>query len=238
MDQVAIDKSTADRENLVVGDQIQVITDTGTYPFTITALVGLGDSDGFAGAIARRVGRRRPRSRCSARRTSTTRSTSRSTTASTRRTVIPRIEQVLPANTEVVTRDVLIKENKAGARHDHQRLRQRPARLRLRHRVRQRLPHQQRVPDHDRPTAAGAGPDAGRRRQGLPGHPPDPTPRRSSWRSSRRSLGIAGGVVRGQGADLDLQLGRRRVPEHGHRAAPAGPSSSPSSSASASRWRR
>ena len=50
IDQVAIDKATADREDIAVGDEIQVITDTGTYPFTVTALVGLGDSDGFAGA--------------------------------------------------------------------------------------------------------------------------------------------------------------------------------------------
>ena len=49
-DQVAIDKATADREDFAVGDQIQVITDTGTGTYTITALVGLGDSDGFAGA--------------------------------------------------------------------------------------------------------------------------------------------------------------------------------------------
>ena len=48
--EVAIDKATADREDFAVGDTIQVITDTGTLPFTITALVGLGDSDGFAGA--------------------------------------------------------------------------------------------------------------------------------------------------------------------------------------------
>ena len=38
------------REDFAVGDTIEVITDTGTFPFTITALVGLGDSDGFAGA--------------------------------------------------------------------------------------------------------------------------------------------------------------------------------------------
>ena len=49
-DEVAIDKASADRENFAVGDTIEVITDTGTHPFTITALVGLGDSDGFAGA--------------------------------------------------------------------------------------------------------------------------------------------------------------------------------------------
>ncbi len=50
IDQVAIDKATADREDIAVGDRIDVITDTGTYPFTVTALVGLGDTDGFAGA--------------------------------------------------------------------------------------------------------------------------------------------------------------------------------------------
>ena len=50
VDEVAIDKATADREDFAVGDTIQVITDTGTAPFEITALVGLGDSDGFAGA--------------------------------------------------------------------------------------------------------------------------------------------------------------------------------------------
>lgn len=49
-DEVAVDKATADRANLAVGDQVEIITDTGTHPFTITALVGLGDSDGFAGA--------------------------------------------------------------------------------------------------------------------------------------------------------------------------------------------
>ena len=38
------------RGHQAVGDQIKVITDTGTYPVTVTALVGLGDTDGFAGA--------------------------------------------------------------------------------------------------------------------------------------------------------------------------------------------
>ncbi|MBA3288318.1 MAG: ABC transporter permease [Acidimicrobiia bacterium] len=49
-DQVAIDKATADREDFAVGDTITVLTDTGSHDFTITALVGLGDSDGFVGA--------------------------------------------------------------------------------------------------------------------------------------------------------------------------------------------
>jgi putative ABC transport system permease protein len=48
--EVAIDKASADRANFAVGDTIDVITDVGRGTYTITALVGLGDSDGFAGA--------------------------------------------------------------------------------------------------------------------------------------------------------------------------------------------
>ena len=76
----------------------------------------------------------------------------------------PASRRCCPQGTEVVDRETIIEESKAGARPDHQRLRHRPAGLRLRHGVRQRLPHQQRVPDHDRPAAARAGADAGRRR--------------------------------------------------------------------------
>ena len=39
-DQVAIDKATADREDIKLGDEIKVITDTGTYPANVTTLVG------------------------------------------------------------------------------------------------------------------------------------------------------------------------------------------------------
>ncbi|MGI9030331.1 MAG: ABC transporter permease [Ilumatobacteraceae bacterium] len=48
--EVAIDAATADRANFDVGDPIEVITDIGRATYTITALVGLGDSNGFAGA--------------------------------------------------------------------------------------------------------------------------------------------------------------------------------------------
>ncbi|MGI9051334.1 MAG: ABC transporter permease [Ilumatobacteraceae bacterium] len=48
--EVAIDKETADREGFAVGDPIEVITDVGRQIYTISALVGLGDSDGFAGS--------------------------------------------------------------------------------------------------------------------------------------------------------------------------------------------
>ena len=95
----------ADREDFVVGDTIEVITDTGTHTFTITALVGLGDSDGFAGATlaawdvptaqqvtgaGRRARRRRRRRRGGV----------------DLATVAARIEEILPERTEVVTSEV------------------------------------------------------------------------------------------------------------------------------------
>ena len=51
-------------------------------------------------------------------------------------------------------------------------------------------------------------------------------------------LGIGGGVLVAAWPDLDLQLRRRRVPQQRHGAACRGRSCSPSSSASASRWHR
>ena len=49
-DQLAIDKATADRVGFEVGDQVAYVTDTGRFEGTITATVGLGDTDGFGGA--------------------------------------------------------------------------------------------------------------------------------------------------------------------------------------------
>jgi putative ABC transport system permease protein len=110
-DQVAIDKASADREDFAVGDRIFVLTDTGTHEFTITALIGLGDSDGFAGATIALW----------------------DTPTAVEvlgagdgfdaidvavedgvdiATVQDRIQEMLPPQTEVVTRDVLIDENK------------------------------------------------------------------------------------------------------------------------------
>lgn len=48
--EMALDKSTAERVGLEVGDQVQVLTDTGTHEFTLTALIGQGGTDGFTGA--------------------------------------------------------------------------------------------------------------------------------------------------------------------------------------------
>jgi putative ABC transport system permease protein len=49
-DEVAIDKSTADHNDLEIGQPIDVITATGRNTFRLTGLVGLGDSDSFGGA--------------------------------------------------------------------------------------------------------------------------------------------------------------------------------------------
>jgi putative ABC transport system permease protein len=50
LDEVAIDKATADRVGFRVGDPIRVVLSDGQHDFTIVGLVGLGESDGFVGA--------------------------------------------------------------------------------------------------------------------------------------------------------------------------------------------
>ncbi len=49
-DEVAIDKATASRENVEIGDTVDYVTDTGTYTAIVSGTLGLADSDGFAGA--------------------------------------------------------------------------------------------------------------------------------------------------------------------------------------------
>jgi putative ABC transport system permease protein len=49
-DELAIDKATADRENLSVGDEVTYLTDVGQFRGTIAATVGLGSGDSFGGA--------------------------------------------------------------------------------------------------------------------------------------------------------------------------------------------
>ena len=49
-DQVAVDSATARRVGIGVGDQVEVITDTGQEAFRVVGLVSLGNADGFAGA--------------------------------------------------------------------------------------------------------------------------------------------------------------------------------------------
>ena len=50
IDEVAIDKATADRIGYEVGDTIRVVLTNGQEDFTIVGMVGLGNSDGFVGA--------------------------------------------------------------------------------------------------------------------------------------------------------------------------------------------
>lgn len=49
-DELALDKATADRVGFAVGDEVTYLTDTGRFTATVTSLIGLGDTDSFAGA--------------------------------------------------------------------------------------------------------------------------------------------------------------------------------------------
>jgi putative ABC transport system permease protein len=49
-DEVAIDKATADREGIAVGDRVQVATKQGIRDATVVGTLGFGDADSFAGA--------------------------------------------------------------------------------------------------------------------------------------------------------------------------------------------
>ncbi len=51
-DQVALDKATADDKGFVIGDPVDIVTSSGRGTFTVTGLIGLGASDGYAGASA------------------------------------------------------------------------------------------------------------------------------------------------------------------------------------------
>ena len=110
-DQVAIDKASADREDFAVGDRISVLTDTGTHEFTITALIGLGDSDGFAGATIALWDTPTAVEVLGAGDGFDAIDVAVDDGADVA-TVQARIQEMLPPQTEVVTRDVLIEENK------------------------------------------------------------------------------------------------------------------------------
>ncbi len=109
--EVAIDKATAEREDFHVGDQVTVLTDTGSGTYTITALVGLGDSDGFAGATlaAWDLATAQQVLGAQGQLDSLDVQVAKGVDPAT---VIPKIKSVLPAHTEVVTRDVVVKEAK------------------------------------------------------------------------------------------------------------------------------
>ncbi len=152
-------------------------------------------------------------------------------------TVRPTIEDGDPDGTEVVTSDQVSKENAEGVERLHQRLRQRAADLRLHHRLRQRLHHQQRVPDHDRSAPAGAGVDARRSARGQTG--PTADHRRVVDHVAHATiLGIAGGVGVAKLLIAIFNSGRRRIPVPRRRSCDRARSIVAPSSASASRWRR
>jgi putative ABC transport system permease protein len=48
--QVAVDKATADRFDIDLGQRLDIALPVGTRSFTVVGIVGLGDADGFAGA--------------------------------------------------------------------------------------------------------------------------------------------------------------------------------------------
>ena len=50
IDELAVDKATADRVGYELGDTVTVVTPTGPMQFELVGTVGLGNSDGFAGA--------------------------------------------------------------------------------------------------------------------------------------------------------------------------------------------
>jgi putative ABC transport system permease protein len=110
-DQVAIDKASADREDFAVGDRISVLTDTGTHEFTITALIGLGDSDGFAGATIALWDTPTAVEVLGAGDGFDAIDVAVEDGVDVA-TAQDRIQEMLPPQTEVVTRDVLIEENK------------------------------------------------------------------------------------------------------------------------------
>ena len=48
--ETVIDKASADNADIDVGDRVQLSTDTGTHPLTVSGLIGIGNTDGFGGA--------------------------------------------------------------------------------------------------------------------------------------------------------------------------------------------
>lgn len=48
--EVGIDKATADRARIALGDAVEIIADAGRFDFTVVGVVSLGDADGFGGA--------------------------------------------------------------------------------------------------------------------------------------------------------------------------------------------
>ena len=151
--EVAIDKATADKHDYEVGDDIDIVFDSGTESFTIVGLVGLGNADGFGGATLAMFDPETARQVLGAGDTYDAIDIKVAEGADPA-TVQAAIEEILPPRTEVVTGQQVAEEAADDINSVHLDLRQRPARVRLHHHVRERVHHQQRVRHHDQPALA------------------------------------------------------------------------------------
>ncbi|MGI9644263.1 MAG: FtsX-like permease family protein, partial [Ilumatobacteraceae bacterium] len=111
--EVAIDKATADREDIVVGDRITYLTDTGQHMGTVSALIGLGDADSFGGASLVALDLETALDRFGAEGKVDAIDIKLADGAS-ESTVRAEIEQILPPRTEVVTGEEVAEESAEG----------------------------------------------------------------------------------------------------------------------------
>ena len=107
--EAVIDKATADKEDIAVGDSISIITTTGLHPFTVVGLIGLGSTDGFGGASVAMFDLDTAAKVLGAEGVYDTIDL-RVADGADIDTVQQALEQALPDNVEVVTRDTLNKE--------------------------------------------------------------------------------------------------------------------------------
>ena len=153
LDEVVIDKLTADNHDFEVGDEITIVFDEGPSTFTIVGLVGLGDTDGFGGATLAAFAPAFAPEILGAGDTCDTIDVRVDEARRCRRRAVGDRERVARAHRG--------RDRPGGRRRsvrldqrDHLDLRDRPVDLRLRHRLHRRLHHQQHLRHHDRPTAA------------------------------------------------------------------------------------
>ncbi len=112
-DEVALDKATADREDIEVGDTVTYLTDTGQHEGTVTALIGLGDSDSFGGAALVALDLETALDRFGAD-GKVDAIDIKLADGADEAAVRAEIEQILPARTEIITGEELAQENADG----------------------------------------------------------------------------------------------------------------------------